>query len=326
MREHGTDDLINALRSADPIRRTDLGRIDPAALTALRDAVPTAEGRPTVRPVRRWVGRAAAVGGTLAVLVGGGAAYAGYHDWYNSSGGADGITCSLDYGPMGTTGDLTSGGPSLTGDPIADCARYQEEAGLPPIEDPVAFRDPGYFPVVVTPRDLVPEGAELLGTATAEDLAVQALEASVYDLVDGPNSVCPDPTAAVVLAQGELDRLALADWTVVTEPTVGTAECASVGVDAEAQVLRVQAGGMDTLETFVARGDMGAEALTLREALRAGIADTCVDLGTAEAVVVQALGSQHHWPTSAVEDPTAECTRVDMLVGGSIQVTLHGPR
>jgi hypothetical protein len=328
MHDDGTsmDDLVAALRAADPLRRTDLTRVDPDALLAMRTAVMAAEGRPAVRGPRRWTRRAAAVGGTLALLVGGGAAYAGYQDWYGSGGGADGITCSLDYGPMGQTGDLTSGGPPLTGDPVADCARYQELAGLPPIEDPVAFRD-AWNPVVVVPRAQVPADAELLDVATAADLAAQELQASLHDLVDGPVTGCPDPATAAAAAQAELDRLALSDWRVEVSTDAGTLECAGVVVDAEQQLLTVvPTGATEPLETLVARGDMVPEVLTLRDLLRTRIADTCLDLTAAEAVVAQALGTAHHWPTSAIEDPEATCTRVDLEVGGSIQVTLRGPR
>lgn len=320
-----TDDLTT-LRAADPLRCTDLDRVDPDALLALRTAVLAAEGRPVVRAPRRWTRRAVAVGGVLALLAGGGAAYAGYQDWYGSDGGADGITCSLDYGPQGQTGDLTSGGPALTGDPVADCARYQELAGLPPIEDPVAFRD-AWHPVVVVPRDRVPADAELLEVATAADLAAHELEASLHDPVDGPVAACLDATTAAAAAQAELDRLALADWRVEVALDAGTGECAAVVVEAEQRLLTVlPTGTVDTMESLVARGDMVPEVLALRDVLRARIADACLDLTAAEAVVAQALGTAHHWPTSAVEDPGAACTRVDLEVGGSVQVTLHGPR
>ncbi|MBD3780359.1 MAG: hypothetical protein IE923_13985 [Micrococcales bacterium] len=321
-----TDDLVTALRAADPLARADLDRVDPDALLALRTAVLASGARPAVRGPRRWARRAAAVGGALALLVGGGAAYAGYQDWYGSDGGADGITCSLDYGPLGETGELTSGGPALTGDPVADCARYQELAGLPPIEDPVAFRD-AWHPVVVVPRDRVPDGAELLDPAGPADLTAQELESSVHDLVDGPVTGCLDPAAAAAAAQAELDRLSLGDWEVDVDEDAGTGACAGVVVDAGGRRLTVVATGpVESLETLVARGDVVPEVLELRDELRTGIADTCLDLTEAEAVVAQALGTAHHWPTSAVEDPAAACTRVDLEVGGSIQVTLRGPR
>ncbi len=328
MRDHGTstDDLTTALRAADPLRRTDLARVDPDALLALRTAILATERRPVVRGPRRWTRRAVAVGGTLALLVGGGAAYAGYNDWYGFSGGADGITCSLDYGPKGQTGDLTSGGPALTGDPVADCARYQELAGLPPIEDPVAFRD-DWFPVVVVPRDQVPADAELLDVATPGDLAAQELQASLHDSVDGPATGCLDPATATAAAQAELDRLALADWRVEVAPDAGTGECSGIVVDTGQRLLTVlPTEASETMETLVARGDIVPEVLALRNQLRAQIADTCVDLTAAETVVARALGTAHHWPTVAVEDPEAACTRVDLEVGGSVQVTLHGPR
>ncbi|MFF5114711.1 hypothetical protein [Streptosporangium sp. NPDC000509] len=64
----------------------------------------------------------------------------------------------------------------------------------------------------------------------------------------------------------------------------------------------------------------------LRDALRAGIASRCVGLDEAESLAKQALGTKHHWPLTVMPDPAASCTRVDLEVGGSIQVTLRGPK
>ena len=63
----------------------------------------------------------------------------------------------------------------------------------------------------------------------------------------------------------------------------------------------------------------------LRNALRTGISTKCVSLAEAKAVATTALGETDRWPLTTIEDPTASCTRVDMIVGGSVQVTLRGP-
>ncbi|GEM_PF-1472185 len=329
MRNDGTstEDLLAGLRAADPARRTDLDGLDPTVLRAFRSGIATADGgRPGRTRGLRWTRRTVVAGGVVALLVGGGAAYAGYRSWYAGDGGADGITCSLDYGPRGAHGDLTSGGPSLTGDPIADCVTYQDLAGLPPIPDPVAFAD-AWHPVVVVPRDQVPEGATVLATASPADLAARELEASLHDLVDGPDATCPSPEVLTVAAQAELDRLGLTGWRVEQgEPAEVPGECADLGADRDAGVLLVRPESRDSLETMVARGDVVPFVQTVRDALRAGIADACVALPEAEAVVAAAIGTEHHWPTATIEDPDAACTRVDLEVGGSLQVTLRGPR
>jgi hypothetical protein len=60
--------------------------------------------------------------------------------------------------------------------------------------------------------------------------------------------------------------------------------------------------------------------------LRTKIADQCLDLSDAQEAVAAALqGQQHYQATSAQLDPDAACTRVDLNVGGSVQVFLHGP-
>ncbi|VTR76131.1 hypothetical protein [Cellulomonas hominis] len=326
--ETTTGDALAALRAADPALRVDLARVGPEALGALRDAVPAAAAgtAPTRGPRRRWARRTVVAGGVVAALVGGGAAYAGYQSWYAGDGGAEGVTCTLAYGELGTVGPESSGGPVLTGDPVADCAHYQELVGLPPIPDPVAFRD-AWHPVVVAPADQVPPDATLLPGSTPQDRAVRELEATFHDYVDGVSSTCATPDEAIAAAQAELDRLGLSTWRVelraAPEPPGGA--CASVGPDPDAHVLVVHPLGVDTLETLVSRGDMVPWVRDLRDALRAGVAEQCLGLADAEAVVDRALGSEHHWPTTVVEDPEATCTRVDLEVGGSVQVTLRGP-
>jgi hypothetical protein len=51
-----------------------------------------------------------------------------------------------------------------------------------------------------------------------------------------------------------------------------------------------------------------------------------VSVDEARAVADEMLAAEeHHWPTSTVVDESADCARVDLAIGGSIQVTVYGP-
>ncbi|WP_309133355.1 hypothetical protein [Cellulomonas sp.] len=344
------EDLVRRLRAADPAARVALPT---AADDAMREAIMatdvTTDRTGTVG--RRRVRRGAVVAALATVLVGGGAAYAGFHDWYRGGGGVQGLTCMARWD---APADERSGGPWLSGDAVADCRRYQELTGLPPIEQPVAFHvadDPATY---VAPRDEVPQGATLVA-ADPQDLARQELEGSLGDLVDGLGAQCLDEAGAVAAAHAELDRLGLEGWTVRSEERPADwpeEECALVGFafpqppadgataapggtatpangreafEPEPRTLVVHPHAAPDRDTLRGQG-VGEVVYEIRDALRAGIADACVDLDVAERIAADALGDGHHWPTVVVEDPAAECTRVDLTGGGSIQVSLRGPR
>ena len=61
-------------------------------------------------------------------------------------------------------------------------------------------------------------------------------------------------------------------------------------------------------------------------ALQAGITDRCVSLAEARAVADEALTAiDGPFPTTSVPDESVACARVDLFVGGNVQVTVHGP-
>ena len=345
------DDLMRRLRAADPAAR---GSALPASDDAMREAIMitdvTTEERPTA--VRRRTVRRGVLAGVLAtVLVGGGAAYAGFRElWYVGGGGHEGVTCMARWGAPEAE---TSGGPWITGDALADCARYQELSGLPAIDDPVAFRIEGDPTLLyVAPRGEMPQGATVVDT-DPRALALRELDSSMQDWVDGARATCLDEAGALAWASAELDRLGLDDWTVRTDERLeGQQEeaCASVAL-AYDEAAAPEPGTGDpaaeptpesTAGSYVAvprtlavtpysavdidSQDMDPWVFELRDTLRSQIADACVDLGTAERIAAEAVGEQHQWPVVVIEDPMADCTRVDLTGGGSIQISLRGPR
>ncbi|ADG73114.1 hypothetical protein Cfla_0195 [Cellulomonas flavigena DSM 20109] len=387
------DDLVRRLRAADPAARLHL-RADDAMREAIMTTDVTTDRAAQVARGRR-LRRGLVSGGLATVLVGGGVAYAGVvNDWYRGGGAHDGLTCLTQWGGPE---DERSGGPVLSGDLVADCRRYQEETGLAAIEDAVAFRHQGVL--YVAPRGEVPADATLVA-AGPDDLALQELESSLMDWVDGLGSLCLDESAAVAAARAELDRLGLDDWSVRTqasvpvgagqEPDPGAGSCADityaydtadeevvdpglpdpVAEPADAPVPSAHpesvpsgarpktpasttsasaapapsptAGDLEwpygqvprTLAVLphsrAPRDSLREHSVPfvydLRDLLRERVADACVELDEAERIVTEAIGDEHHWPTVVIEDGEVQCTRVDLAVGGSIQVSLRGPR
>ena len=126
------DDVIAQLRAVDPATRTDLSRIDPGALSALREGITMSAPEATKR--KRQLGRRGLfVAGVSVVLVGGGAAYAAHVEFFGGDG--DGVNCQHVWNETAAGVPMVSG-PELTGDPIADCDTYEAQAGQPSIADP----------------------------------------------------------------------------------------------------------------------------------------------------------------------------------------------
>lgn len=327
------DDVLAQLRAVNPVTEAKISHADPQALAALREGI-TMTGRqmPQVTDPRRRIWRRGAISAVVAVaLLGGGAAYATYQQRY-VGGDADGIRCLANWADQPK--DLADNGalPQLSGDVVADCQRYQSLGGRAPIADPVAFRFNGRQ-IYVAPRSQVPENATAFSKSTAMEAAQFELTASIDDMVDGPNARCLSTNAAVKLAQSELDRLGLRSWKVVSGASADR-PCARVQLDPKPGTLVVVANAPDDPEarrteearlTSMASTPAVKSLFELRDALRTGIADKCVNLTGAAALATRALRGEPHWPLTTIEDPTASCTRVDMVVGGSIQVTLRGP-
>ena len=319
------DDVLAQLRAVNPVTEADLSQLDPGALVALREGIPMA-GQRVPQASRSWrrFGRHGVSGVIVTVaLLGGGAAYAAHRHWYLGGASAEKISCGTQWADQTKEILDNTGGPVLTGNPVADCQRYQSLSGRAPIKDPVAFRL-GNPEIFVVPRSQVPAESTVLSAATPRDDALSELQASTFDMVDGLGSRCLSGDQARVFAQSELNRLGLADVKVVSEPN-GHLPCARVVLDWKRLVVVVGANDQVNVEAPKGAGT-DPSVYKLRDALRAGITNKCVGLAEAQAVATRALGKQDHWPLAVIEDPTASCSRVDMVVGGSVQIAIRGPK
>jgi hypothetical protein len=325
------DELMTALKAARPIDDATIATVtDRHALSALREGI-TMTDRTTPATTKaprrgRRLGRRGLIAAALGVaLVGGGAAYAAYQQW-DVGGGGDGLTCMTTWqDPNGTTEQLDStGGPPLTGDPVADCQRYQQLSGRPEIADPVAFTRGGY--IYVVPRGQVPADGRPLVASAADTAAAMRLDAALGDWVDGGSSRCFTRETAVPYMQSEIARLGLDGWTTKVMPDNRPYEegpCGFFDTDPVSKTAMFLPDRTTDPNSRRPDRDVAGFVYDVRDALRSGITDRCVSAKEAEAVVTKALGSQHHWPTTVVRTD-AKCASVDLVVGGSMQVWIYG--
>ncbi|EAP99773.1 hypothetical protein JNB_06379 [Janibacter sp. HTCC2649] len=333
--ERRGSDVMRALRAADPAGLADLTRTDERAFRALREGI-TMTTRDAQGKTARRGRRALAAGGLAVALVGGGAAYAGYDKWYAGGGDDGGVNCLTTWvDPQSPdVAKVTSGGPVLSADPIADCQKYQALVGQPSITDPVVFTYGGK--TYVTPRDKVPTDAGAAPEVEADADQRMILRASLGDYVDGGNSKCFGEKEAAAFVTTELARLGLTGVKVNQQAFEPGAKCASMDYDPPTGEVLIMGspdgisspsnGPMPTPSSTSVPSDAGDGGMhDVADALRVGISEKCLSLPEAEAITKQALGALHHWPTSAVVDAKAKCTTVDLQVGGSMQVFLRGP-
>jgi len=322
-------DLMKRLSAADPARRADLDSVDGAAFAALREEITMTSTRGATAPTlpaaggpvrrRRRLGRRGSVAiGLAAVLTGGGVAYAAIQAFQGSSG--EGVTCVHAWNEDTAEGlGIDAAGSWITGDPYADCTTLLAAEGLPPIEDPVAFAWDGQ--TVVAPADQVPEGVQRLEGTQAVEGGVVELQRSVIDPVDGGWSECRSVAEGAAWAQGEIDRLGLQDWTVASEDADGTSpSCSNLDVNVGERTVTVSPSD----DPYQALSTPEADALI--DALRDQVVDGCFSLDDARAVADEAVAPfDVEVPTTGVTDESAECARVDVFLGGTVEVTVYGP-
>jgi len=310
-------DVINQLRAANPATDSDLSRTDRRAFDALREGITMTSTAFPDQPnkSRRRMRRGLAIGAALVVLgAGGSAAYAAL---VSRTTDAD-LNC-----------DHRAQGKFITGNAINDCDSILRAQGLPIIHDPVAVRDPAGY-ITVLPRSQA-HGATTPPGPEQDPRAIE-LTASLGDLVDGLRSRCFDQAGATAFVKADLNRLGLTDWALTIDHSITKANATSasrpcafaVATPAAKQVLLLPFRMPDPSAPNAAPAEPLSKVI---HDLRTDIADKCVTLPVAEAAARSAV-SQAALPVEigATIDPTANCTRVDMVVGGTATISLHGPQ
>lgn len=106
----------------------------------------------------------------------------------------------------------------------------------------------------------------------------------------------------------------------VAQGGAGGSACASVSTETQGEV-RVSPEDA----TAVASRVENPQVRQVVETLRTEVSQKCLTLTDARGVVAAALADVDHLPIVPVDDPAADCARVDLTVGGSILVTVRGP-
>lgn len=213
--------------------------------------------------------------------------------------------------------------PSSSGNPAADCAAEwlrEEGTAAPPLR---AYAN-GFGGVTVLPRsETPPAGYKPL---RAQDVALIELQDSLDDVISGLNSACLDSTAATRLAKARLAEFGFTGWTVgVRDPQSANAAgaCTSMEViDPAAKTITLIAGGGLSA---------GGTSLELAHRLRP-LTQSCKSLPAAVASVRAAasgLGlseSARGYDLNTATDNSMRCASIYETVGGTIFLTVRGPR
>lgn len=236
--------------------------------------------------------------------------------------------------------------PSTTGDPARDCAvDYRREFGTaPPL---LAAYDNGLGGVTVIPRSAKPQ-AGWKRLVTGQDVDLIQLQDSLDDYINGLNSSCLGSAAATNLAEARLTQYGFTGWTVAlrsagspatsvptpkakpgaphaapAESTTGTKTCVA------GDVVDPSTQSVTLIPTSVATAPTTFE--TLAGKLRP-LTKSCVSLPAAVASIRTAaagLGlseSARTYELNAVNDNSLRCASIYETVGGTIFLTVRGPR
>jgi hypothetical protein len=308
---------IDSLRRLSPVSDGDAAAVFDAAgreelLGALtRQPVGRARSRPVTHRRRRLVlalaviAAAATAAGAWAVLRGSGAQE------------TTSVQCLI--------GSSDAVIPSTSGDPAHDCAvDYKREFGsrAPRL---VAY-DNGLGGVTVLPRsEKPPAGFKRL--VSGQDVDLIQLQNSLDDYINGLNSECLDTAGATRFAKARLAQFGFTGWTIAmrSAATSGPRMCVQADiVDPTTQSLTLipTAVPAGLPETPFEKLAVKLQPLTQKcESLPAAVASVravASDLGLTE--------SARGYDLNTVTDNSMRCTSIYETVGGTIFLTVRGPR
>jgi len=235
------------------------------------------------------------------------------------------VACRFDAG-------TTSVVDATTGDPVADCTALwaRTHAGAAPALR--AYRVDGSVLVLRADAD-APSGAEPLGSpapsAADATAALTELEARLLDYASGLRSQpCVPFVDAVQQVEADVADLGLADrWTVRAEPPALAASCGLAFLAPETAEVVVR--GVDVGRWTAERSAPSEVAVRdLAHAIAAAIADGCLPVDGA-AARAREIADTAGYPMAVVRtvvDRDADCSRVTVTVGGSVDVVVRGPR
>jgi hypothetical protein len=211
--------------------------------------------------------------------------------------------------------------PSTSGDPAQDCAvEWKGELGT--AAPPLRAYDNGHGGVTVLVRSETPPGG-FKRLVSGQDADLIQLQDSLDDWVNGLNSSCLSSAAGANLTRTNLARFGFTGWTVVLgDRGSGGGNCWNVEVvDPSAQTVTLLAGPRQKSGTPAALADklqpLTQSCESLPDAL-ASVRAAASSLGLSE--------SARTYDLNAVADDSMHCASIYETVGGTIFLTVRGPR
>jgi len=208
---------------------------------------------------------------------------------------------------------------ATSGDPARDCAvTWKHDTGT--AAPPLAAYDNTLGGVTVIPRSEQPRAG--WKPLQSQDVALIQLQDSLDDYINGLNSSCLDGTSATALARTKLARFDFTGWTVSLRGGSATGTC---------ETTDIVDPGTQTVTLIPTRPPLaaGTTPQSLAARLRP-LTQKCQSLPAAVAAVRSAAStvrlSSANYQLDAVRDDSLQCASIYETVGGTIFVTVRGPR
>jgi hypothetical protein len=226
------------------------------------------------------------------------------------------------------TSNSTAGIPAVSGDPIKDCAQeWKKETGhaAPPLRAYVGSS--GVTIVQPANRPAPPSATPLAVQHPKQDLKVIELQESLNDVIAGLGSGCYTNAEATHIAKRELTRLDMTGWSVSASPdhANGKASCVDDGDVQPKKTVKLSADGGSPVQ---AANKPQRQTIELASKLRP-IAKKCQPLAAAKKQVeaaVAAVGMPRRNYELKTVPTQSSCTTVHETVGGTVFLTLRGPK
>jgi len=214
---------------------------------------------------------------------------------------------------------------AVTGNPVEDCADlWRRQNGTEPPELVAYDNQRGSISVVPVDAE-VPVDWTPLEQGFSQDAGLIELDAALADYGDGLNAQCYSPEDARPIAESTLERLGLHDWSVHIDEDRpgGDGTCTTHVLDPEEKQVVIF-----PLEGAGPPND--ASYRVLAASAQAQVDDQCLSREDAVETVRQIAAdldideSAGEVTIHSVPDPSATCSRTDVNVGGSIEITVRG--
>jgi hypothetical protein len=213
--------------------------------------------------------------------------------------------------------------PSVTGDPVADCAaQWQRDTGSP-APRLVAY-DNGQGGITVLPADETPgSGWTRLPSGATQNALMVEMQQWLDDYVSGLNSDCYDDPTAVQMTEQALQRLGMTNWAVRPAPSDEASSCVNTGI-LDPATFTVELRGLgDAPSPDAPYEKLAVKLRSIVEGCRS-LDDTARQVRSAAAELGLSEDA-HEYELTEVRNDDARCATIYENVGGTIFIILRGP-